>query len=611
MSEQEPLDKQPKSTVFARTGELTSLAHVFTGNDIRVTYDPQEKEAYFRADPPEIVLGGALAQELGMNEEEEMFVKLHEVGHFHQFLSDPRTFEGISDSIEKKAQGNPLLTKIWERFYNAFLDIHSNALVQKKSRVFHPENREMGDVPYAFYKYKAYKGSDYSGNPLTAQFCDYLLRRMMVPDEAVAVSPEVREQLDKSVTLYRREYPDLEAFVRDTIFNGKTPLSHLYYYLDQFVIPSFKELLEQDEKNSENLTKEQFADPTQSMDATDMKNFEGAKRYADEKQKPANKRAEEVAQQRFDDKNKKQGYTQEERETMEKRRARTREGVSALKEIWELMIHRSYGVTTSRESGYKTGSSLNMSDLIAQIPIILTNPSEAQFMERATAQEISTDFHPQIFNLIVHRDCSGSVFNNNQVRFDAITDQLHSLAESLILFIKEVNYNSGGKEIPLQANVVWVDFGDSVIIRIKEGELTVSAMSDDSAFQKAEDMLWNVSTRQFKNLNGNSADDKGLEEARTYIQKFKTEHPRVNALNLSLFITDGGTGTEETLKKIKEALIKEGAYSRAIQIDEQLNEGEVKSFERVWGKEGARAKTLPQLKQVAKKLFADIMNTIT
>ncbi len=165
------------------------------------------------------------------------YATLHEVAaHLREVVTDPRA---TSQIIDFKKQGEPQSI-----FHNIFADIAGNNLI-------HATLPRMSSVATDLYREKLFTGTDYAREPRHLQFLYKIIRQEMVPDEAVAVLPEVDTAIDSL-----RDYQGQGDLIKYSTAVAKSARemfspSERFKIWKTMIYPVYEELLKQDRQDPE------------------------------------------------------------------------------------------------------------------------------------------------------------------------------------------------------------------------------------------------------------------------------------------------------------------------------------------------------------------------
>src|SRR5579859_1035371 len=373
-----------ESLVRVVAGVMTSGQPV----GIEIDRNPQAKGAYFTHDPyPTIHLSVAQAERMGFNSKEKVWVGGHEAGHHVQYLSDPVAYEKTFKLAKDWAKGDKNLQGVWHRFFNVFLDVHVNALVERRVAPFQKGGSDQ-DIPAELYRNKLFKNEGLDRGPRCYQLIHALLRRMMVPDEAVNITPEVQAVIDQPVEFMGTKYPSLEVLVQERFSNADIPLERAVFAMQHAIKPIFEKLLAEDLAENPNAFDEDAEtgaegyDPM-SNDASDPENFKDVKKYVKDKNKTAAERAKEKSEERIRTKlNAIPELTEGQKTEIVERSFRMSDTVQRVKKMWWRLIQKNTEYQQQERSGFTSGLDLDTTQVVQQLPTLLTNPSQAEIFQR-------------------------------------------------------------------------------------------------------------------------------------------------------------------------------------------------------------------------------------
>lgn len=158
----------------------------------------------------------------------------HEVGHLIDFQSDPETFLNVFENLKYTPR-----PELYKSLYNYFDD-----------RV--AETRTKENLPLVAFSAKEryrqflFPTADFRDSCLAIQFLGAILRTSVVPEEAAQISEEVK---DKIQSLNNFQGMDILAKLK----NPKLPLKERYGIIKNIIEPIFKELLEKDPPQEQDL----------------------------------------------------------------------------------------------------------------------------------------------------------------------------------------------------------------------------------------------------------------------------------------------------------------------------------------------------------------------
>lgn len=235
----------------------------------------------------EIHLNAMDFAENDMNMDQVLWSAMHELAHFIDLTDDPdgllgnfehiksktkvlskkvldkllssgvieaETAEKLSTRPEPDEDGEESLTRIeqslyriFHSFYNCLDDVYVNNLVSRKAPKFE-KRRPGGKEIYDLYKEKLFKDKDYRKIPRHMQFMFTLIRKEMVPDDEIDLSPDVLEVFEREI-----QFEGQSHTVKDIISKFIIPKSgrdttstRRNKVIRKTIEPIFEELLQKD-----------------------------------------------------------------------------------------------------------------------------------------------------------------------------------------------------------------------------------------------------------------------------------------------------------------------------------------------------------------------------
>jgi hypothetical protein len=557
---------------------------------------------------------------------------LHELAHLVQLFQDPESylesFEIPKKKAEKEKENKEAYKRAWHNFFNAFLDIHANSIVRAQMLIYQKGER-LEKLPENLYSKKAFPERDYSKAPLSVQFLNYLLRRIMVPEEEVVIDERVKREIEQKIKFFGREYESLEEFVKEEVFNPAKTIKEEMFILKEFLMPIYEKLLKEDAK--EGRIKEipefigKFPMDADLSEETIEKIVEGIK----EAKKSPDERYKENLKKKFEAWAKGKGFSEEEIKRIEEIQERTFKIIDNLEELWRNFIQKSVEIEIEKVAGFKRGVTISSSELIKELPILLTQPSEAKIFIRYLPTKITEVIKPRKINLELIVDLSGSM---DEKKREAVQEVAYALNKSLINFYRTGNLSvvDQGIEFPVSINYRILGFGDSVkeLTETTDEEKIERTKKDRPNKDLDEELLRAILKIEKINLGG-TQDALALNKVKESITpEIKEKLKKGEEILVILEITDGETATPQQSKALVEEFNSmDNVYCRAIQIpgpiysekpkeeltpEERLKRPEVLpptgTFKEVWGdKWGKRLENLEVLKETVLAILYEIL----
>jgi hypothetical protein len=611
---------------------LRPLGRVFSGYGVyELRIDPQAKTFYFDHQRRVIFVSPRLIEELNLEREEKKYAFLHELGHLIQLFQNPQSYLEAFDITKKKAEekkeNKDAYQRAWHNFFNVFNDIHANSMIRALMPIYQRGER-LERLPVNLYSRKLFPERDYSNFPLSTQFIFYLLRRIMVPEEDVIISERVRKEVEQPISFFGSEYPSLEAFVREEIFNPTRTIEHIMFILKEVLMPIYEKLLEEDEieRRIEETPEHLGEIPIDEDISEDV--IEDIAKGIEEAQKSGDEKHRENQKKRFEEWAEGKGFSEEEIRRFEEIQERTLKIISDLEDLWRNFIQRSVEITRGKIAGFKTGTSISSQELIRELPVLLTQPSEAKIFVRYLPETKLESIKPKKINLILIVDLSGSM---DEEKRKSVQEVAYAINKSLINFYRTgaLSVVDQGIEFPVTINYQILGFGDSVeeLTETTEEERRERAKKDRPNRDLDEELLRAILKIGRIDLGG-TQDSLALENVKNLITpEIRSNLENGDEILVIIEITDGETATaQESKTLVQEFNSIPNVYCRAIQIpgpiysekpkeetrEERLRPPEVLpptgTFKEVWGEEwGRRLENLEVLKGTVIAILYDAL----
>lgn len=245
-----PPELAPYAEKMKKFIEINKMLFVTVARDISLKYEPDLgfhinfKTGKIGLD----VRDFKKAEEQGESLDQILWSTLHEIGHFQDLLEDPQGVLNNFAHIKNKAREiAPRVLKIWEnklggsvpnyltkplpvdpenpeekmsfaeifvykafhQLYNCLDDIYVNNNIGKYAQPFSEKGTKVKEVKRLYRDYlfptdkekvgeppKAGQAADYSKLPLNYQFTYHLLRKHMVSDQEIIISPDVKKAIE-------------------------------------------------------------------------------------------------------------------------------------------------------------------------------------------------------------------------------------------------------------------------------------------------------------------------------------------------------------------------------------------------------------------------------
>jgi len=611
---------------------LRILGKVFSGYGVyELRIDPQADTFYFDHQRKEVVVSPRLIEGLNLEKEEKKYIFLHELAHLIQLFQDPESylesFEIPKKKAEEKQENKDAYQKAWRNFFNVFFDIHANSIIRAQMPSYQ-EGGRLEKIPENLYAQKAFPVRDYSQYPLSVQFLNYLLRRAMVPTEEIVVSEQVKEILDRERIFFGRRYDSLEDFVRKEIFNPAKTIKSEMFILKDVLMEIYEKLLEEDAKSGR-IKDIPASIGDISMDGDISENvIRDIVKGIKETKKSGDERRKENLRKQFEQWAKEKGFSEKEIKRFQEIQERTFKIIDDLKNLWQNFIQKSVEIERGRVGSFKTGTSISSQEVIRELPVLLTQPSEAKIFVRYLPETRSESIKPRKINLELIVDLSGSM---DEKKREAVQEVAYAINKSLINFYRTgaLSVVDQGTEFPVTINYRILGFGDSVeeLTETTDEERKGRIKKDTSNRDLDEELLKAVLKIEEIDLGG-TQDNLALEKVKDSITpEIKSSLENGDEILVILEITDGETATPQQSKFLVQELNSiSNVYCRAIQIpgaiysekpkgktpEERLKPPEILpptgTFKEVWGEDwGKRLEDLGVLKETVIAILYDAL----
>jgi hypothetical protein len=614
---------------------LRPLARALVGYGIyELEIDPNIETFAFDHTTKTIKVSTRLIESLGLDLEEQKFAFLHELIHLLQLLQDPdsyiRSFEIPKREAEEKAKENDEyrshIEEAWRLFFNIFFDIHDNSIIRYMMPVYQRGGR-LENLPKRLYSEKLYRETDYTRLPLSVQFLYYLIRKIMVPDEEVVVSEEVKKRIDRKVHYFGREYESVEKFVREEIADPSKGIKEIMFILEEYMMPIYEELLDEDAKrgNLPNIPK--YAG---DLDIDGDISEEVIKRIAEEikeSKKTPEQRYKDTLRKHLEEDLKNKGFSDEEIKRIMEIEERSLQLVEDLKEIWNNFVQRSTEIGLGTVTGFTKGAGVSPEDLIRKLPALLTKGS-AEIFYRTLPEIVSESIRPKKINLELIVDLSGSM---DEEKRKAVQEVAYTINKSLINFYLTGCEAVRGEGIEFPVNIFFriIGFGDSVVeLTQTTEEEKVTRIKKHLPEKDLNEELYRAILKIQQIDLGGTQDALALRDVLESINpEMKRRLEDGDEILVVIEITDGETFTVQESKELVEQLNSlPNVFCRAIQIpgpvysekpkgetqEERLKPPEVLpptgTFKEVWGEKwGKRLTNLNILKETVIAILEDAL----
>lgn len=573
----------------------------------------------------EVLVNPERMKEKGMNDAERRFVFGHEIAHFVQLCADPDAYLGTFDRATERAEkaaaaDQERVRQSWNRFYNVFLDIHDNAIVERRSPWMQRMSAETN--PRMTLYANKFTVADLRGRAKTEQFLFSILRKAMLgPDAAVHVDDDVERAVGAPYSYLGRKHDTFYDFVRTKFFDPTADLGVLLSALERTAAPLFDAFLQMDLRNRKNL--EDVENPDLNGEGIDEEGARKAAKEVKDARATGSAKAGKSADNRFTEASVREGFTPEQARTMLEIRNAADGACQDFIEVWGMFLHASQETRAVETGGYRTGYAPDVDSIVRALPRLQTEPDSLRPFLRRTEEPEREIVTPKRIELYLAIDQSGSMDKEKRRRTQ---EAAYALAMSLVQFQRNMAvWTQEDGQMPVDINVRIIGFGDktSELLFRAEDEKRDGTLRAEAG-GTVETRLWKAILAMSENLGG-TQDAPALRDIADELSAADRAMGLEDRIAVVLEITDGETQTEAESTLLVDRINREpGTFARALQIpgllsadtpppkhDENdppaLPPAPTGTFQRVWRKNGVQLGSVNQLRTVALRTLADAL----
>ena len=596
--------------------------------DVSLEFVPKAEDFKINLETGKVDLDIRWFKEKDYNLNQLIWACFHELGHFKDMKRDPEAFKRKHEYIESKGR----FWKSYHIFYNVLDDIYVNFDVAESAPAYDPEEAGGQEVK-KLYQEKLFPVTDYTKQPRHLQFIYALLRRQMVPEEKIKVSPEVEKVLKKKIKIFGREY-DLDTIINIFIKPALTPegkeeniASRRYRILKDYIEPLYEKLLEEDKKDprwksdvekgknpfesfyrefeENNVDQIPDKDIKDWIDQSEKEKKEEEKGEKEEEKSPQRKAKE--AQKRADEEfAKKHNISPEEMKNFRKIEAEITPYLDKLSELWRSIVYgKSEKVKVALRGFYRTGLSIDISQAIKEWPQIETGKAgEVKIYIRPEEEKVLVE-RPELIRVHLVCDLSSSMDSSKR---RVLKQSTVLLLRSLEEFQTYLNLTRGLTGSKLNVDTEVWGFGN------KGAEKRLKRFSREEGRPEELDRIEMIKCiGKLDQDLGWTYDDCPLRE----IAKDNTLTPgriedikKEKVMDIVIEITDGGSSDAKAAIRALKELENQGVIARAIQVGE-VTSGERRIFKKVWGEKGdSIGKEIENLVPAVATILAKYLSTV-
>jgi len=650
---EEKKEISPELLAFQKKAEefIDSYNPLFTtfAKDISLSFAPDLKAETFFIDleKGKVNLATKWFAEQGYSMDQLIWACFHEVEHFKDLKSDKEAVLENFDYLKNKGR----YRKAYHTFYNVFDDLFVNQGVANQAPAY-TKDQIGGQEVERLYKEKLFKETDFQKLPRHLQFLYTLLRQKMVPLEKTKVSQEVKDVLEKEISVLgqKMDYSTfIETFIKPTATSSEKEenLPHRrYQLLKRYIEPIFEKLLEEDIEDPRfKPRKGQKGQPGKEGEGTPFDDFykefdkknpsqipqgkiekwvrneqkkekeakEKEKKEEEEEAKSPRKKAKEAqaaADQEFAKRNDIPLETMEEFRKLE---AKVNPYLEELSSLWRSIIYgKSEEVRIALEGFYKHGTDIDIPEVVKEWPKIEMGRLEETRIFVKPVEKTVIHEKPELIQVHLLCDLSGSMDSEKR---EILKETTVLLLRSLEEFQTYLNMTRDLTKSKLNVETEAWGFGD----REKAEKLKYFASEKQGRSLEAERAELIKTIAQLDRDKGSTYDDRPLEAIAQGIETtpgILENLKKGKILKIIIEITDGGSSDEEASRRALHRLTqyeeKEGigVIVRAIQI-KPSNEAEEKIFKEVWQEKGyPLGDRIYELPQAVATILAKYLGTL-
>ena len=587
----------------------------------------------------------------GFSRDQILWATLHELAHFRDLAEDPEKMMKNFDYIISQAKKTgSVITAKWEKkygqsdpdfmenlkkqrpisqkntaktmnaieqsaykihhiFYNIFDDIYVNNLVARKAPKYEAKTKG-GEEITKLYSEKLFAESDYSKLPRHLQFLYQLFRKEMIPDEAIILSEEMSEVMERKIEFQGREYTPqeiVEEFIKPKKKNDNKA-GERYFILQKTLEPIFegllmKDLAEWDPEKQPNQTGENgqgeeesanpFPEDYQEYDQNnpDQLNEQDIKDWLDKHQEDKKQEARQQAEEQMEESKSSQDKAESAQFKMDqqwceqrnisyqslKQYRKIEEEVAPyledLAKLWQRIIFGSTKrIIRGMEGYFKTGTELDIQKTIEQWPQITKGKFEETRLFKKATQKESLIKQPELIRVRLVGDMSGSMdAAKKYILWQCFVLLLSSFRE----FNTHLNLTRSQTKSKLSVDTqAWI-FNDTAQI--------VKNFRDESGTDDEQAETIKV-FEKLKNPSGSTQDNEPLQaiaDSLTAEDRKKISQKKI--MEMVFEITDGGSSSPGEARQAVDQLAEAEVIVRSFQIG-AVSDDDKQIFNNVWNK---------------------------
>lgn len=564
-------------------------------------------------DPGTVILGAFQLASMGITQPSEIdFCMIHELGHFKELVEDPDGFKKVISEADR-SDG---LGQAYFRFYNSLMDIYVNRNTMNKAPEYR-DGKEYSQEVKDLYTKKLFAQRDFTELPLSTQYSYALLNIGMGVGDDLIVSPEVRQALDEPfmrggkprTTEELIETRMIPAIGIRSTKEWRATLSERKRIIDDTFRKRFEKLVTMDKERGDDPTRGSPGGDGQGIEAPieDFKKaIQQAKKIVEEKAKSAEEKAADDREKKVGDQARKH-LTPEDASDLAKMHRKVFPQIVEVVNIFKQIVEKEVTLRRETKGFFKTGTDLDMPEVVEEMPTILSNPTQARVFTREIPDPVVVEKQKHI-RLWSAFDLSGSM-----------SGDINLVKELCVLFSGSIQTLSLGAE--LGQHEVTGSYG---AVGYANDAFELLPCTDAPTYE------------DIAKIYGKLIADGGTYEApalRNILNKIKAAKVDDKVVDIVVVVTDGETSGEEeskaAIKELKALGVKVLAFqfSRGYLVPDkqpdktqesedalremfQRPEPESGTFGKIWGRDGYKVRgarqVVPAVREALRGLLQDV-----
>jgi len=608
--EESPTASLPEALSVFRLNEMAKVYETLTGLPVTVRHGRSTAFDHVRG---EVIFGASQLAAVGITDPSIVrFIVFHELGHYKELKDDPAGYLSVIEE-SKRPDG---LGKAYFRFYNALMDIYVNTNTRNKAPTY-GERQADGSLGFSravkeCYRTQLFAERDLTALPLSTQYSYYLLNMGMGTASDMAVSPEVRAEIETPI-LFFGDTLSVQDIIDDYLIPAigltrtkgwQATVSQRKSVIDRALRPAFERLVTLDVARG---TDPNGGTATGDLEGIEVspEDLERAAREVMTQQSEAKKSDQERAADQVEKTAKEiaqKHLTAEEAKGFAETVRRVQGTIVELAGIYKQIVREEREHIRRREGHFHDGTALDVEQAIGQWGRVLVMPRSAEVMTRDVYREKVTA-KPQHIRNWLSLDLSGSM-----------QDDMDLLRELCVSFSGALNTLSTGASIgqhDLRGSLGIVGFSDAAI--------DVLPLTPDPTYEHIAQAYKHLAPR------GGTSEHEAL---RKIADEIRRDPPSASRVDIVIAVTDGNTSSPDESRAIVQELEQLGVkllafrFSRGYVVPdvmpaqgqeahEQSAMSEARDadgpFGRIWGGYGHIVRSAAEVIPAVRRGLADLL----